>query len=87
VDRSNHFRVVDPLQVDRRHPAVGVAQLTLDDSERHSLSGHLDCVGVVKLMRRKAAPDAGIEGEASELRSRRRSRPPRGDQASLRADP
>ena len=35
-----------------------MAELALDDDERHAFSGNLDRVGVAQLVRRKAAPDA-----------------------------
>ena len=46
-----------------------MAELALDDVQRHALAGQLERVGVAQLMRRKAAPDAGAGGEPAELRT------------------
>ena len=46
-----------------------MSELGLDDVQRHSLSGHLDVMGVAKLMGRESAPDTCVEGEATELHS------------------
>jgi hypothetical protein len=66
--------VVDALQVDRGDPEVGVSELALEDDERDALAGHLDRVGVAKLMGREAAADAGQRGGATTLFSRGRKR-------------
>lgn len=42
ADRLDDLAVVDALQVHGRDAEVGVAQLALDDVQRHSFSGHLD---------------------------------------------
>src|SRR4051794_1635595 len=47
---------VDALQVHRRNPESRMAELSLDDVQRHALPGHLDRVRVTELMRRKAPP-------------------------------
>jgi hypothetical protein len=47
-----------------------VAELALDDDQRHALAGHLDGVGVAELVRREASPHAGLAGDASQLRAR-----------------
>ena len=36
-----------------------MAELALDDDQRHALAGHLDGVGVAELVRCEAPPDAG----------------------------
>jgi hypothetical protein len=48
-----------------------VPELALDDVERHAFAGKLDGVGVAQLMRRKAPPNAGAGGDASELAAHR----------------
>jgi hypothetical protein len=45
---------VDALQVDGRDAEAGVAELALDDDERHALTRHLDGVGVAQLVRSEA---------------------------------
>jgi hypothetical protein len=44
--------VVDALQIDRRDAEGAVAELALDDDQRHALAGHLHGVRV---------PEAGVE--------------------------
>jgi hypothetical protein len=46
--------VVDPLEVDRGDAEVAVAELALDDHERHTFASHFDGVGVPQLMWAKA---------------------------------
>ena len=59
------FAVVDALQVHGRDTEVGVAELALNDVERYPLAGHLDGMGVAKLMRCEAAPDTGADRQAT----------------------
>jgi len=54
-----------PCRIDRGDAEVGVAELALDDDQRHALAGHLDGVRVAQLVRRKASPYAGLAGDAS----------------------
>ena len=44
-----------------------MAELALDDVERHAFAGELDGVGVAQLMRREAAPDTRLGGKPTEL--------------------
>jgi hypothetical protein len=44
-----------------------VAELALDDVQRHALAGELDRVRVTQLVRRKAPPDARLNREVPEL--------------------
>ena len=44
-----------------------MAELALDDVERNTLTGELECVRVAQLVRREAAPDPGAGGESAEL--------------------
>ena len=59
MHRGDDLAAVDALQVDRGDAEVGVSELALDDDQWDTLAGHLDGVGVAKLMRREAPPDAG----------------------------
>src|SRR3990170_1404456 len=67
VDGVDDLGVVDALQIDRGDAEVGVAELALDDDQRHALAGHLDGVRVAQLVRRKAPPYAGLARDASQL--------------------
>ena len=44
-----------------------MAELALDDDQRHAVAGHLDGVRVPELVRRKASPHAGLAGDAAQL--------------------
>jgi hypothetical protein len=59
--------VVDALQVDGRDAQVAMAELTLDDHERHAFAGELDGVSVTQLMRGKAATDSGRRRGVAQL--------------------
>src|SRR5215211_2657896 len=65
VDGVDDLGVVDALEVDRGDAEVGVAELALDDDQRHALAGHLDGMRVAELVRRKAPPHTGLAGDAS----------------------
>jgi hypothetical protein len=52
-----------------------MAELPLDHVEGHAFSGHLDGVGVPKLMWREAAAHAGSGGERTKLSARGRAWP------------
>jgi len=45
----------------------GVVELALDDVQRQSLTGELDCVGVAELVRCKPPADRDLPGEAVRL--------------------
>ncbi len=82
---------VDSLRVDRRGAEVGVAELALNDVERHALTRELERTRVAQLMRRDPAPDACLGREAPELAANGGARPrsPAGravDDAEQRAD-
>src|SRR3954452_12819051 len=64
-----------PCRVDGRDAEVAVAQLALNDDQRHSFPGHLDRVSVRELVRREAAPDPGGGGSAPQLGAGRGGRP------------
>jgi hypothetical protein len=51
----------------RGRAEVGVAELALDDVQRHALAGELERVRVAQLMGREPAPDARVGREAPEL--------------------
>ena len=44
-----------------------MAEVALDDDQRHALAGHLNGVRVAQLVRRKASPYAGLAGDAAQL--------------------
>jgi hypothetical protein len=67
VDGVDDLGVVDALQVDGGDSEVGVSELTLDDDERHTLSGHLNGVGVTQLVWCEAAAHAGARGDPTSL--------------------
>jgi hypothetical protein len=48
---------VDSLEIDAGGAEVGMAELALDDVQRHALAGQLEGVRVAQLVRRKPAPD------------------------------
>ena len=60
MDGLDDLGVVDALQVDRRDAEVAVAELALDDDQRHALARELNSMGVPELVRREAPPDAGL---------------------------
>jgi hypothetical protein len=62
VHRRDDLLGVDALQVNRGRAEVGVAELALDDVERHAFAGDFDGVGVAQLMRRKTPPHIGLGG-------------------------
>jgi len=48
-----------------------VAQLALNDNERHAFASHLDSVGVPELVRGEATPHTGSGGRPTQLGTRR----------------
>jgi hypothetical protein len=52
-----------------------MAELALDDDQRHALARHLHGVGVAELVWREAAAHTGRDPGATELRACGRSRP------------
>src|SRR3954463_12800013 len=75
VDGVDDLGVVDAVEVDRGDAEVAVAQLALDDDERHALVGHLDGVGVAQLVRRETPANACGRRRAAQLGPRRVRRP------------
>lgn len=75
VDDVDDLTAVDPLQVDRGDPEVGMPELALDHIQWDALSRHFNGVGVAQLVWREAAANTGQAPQAPELRPRRRSRP------------
>jgi hypothetical protein len=49
VDGFDDFGVVDALWMDRGDAEVAVAELALDDDQRHAFAEHLDRVCVAQL--------------------------------------
>ena len=78
VDGGDDLLGVDALEVDRGRAEVGVAELALDDVQRHALSGELKGMRVAQLVRRQAPPHAGASGEPAELASHGGTSPRRG---------
>jgi hypothetical protein len=52
-----------------------VAELALDDDQRHTFTCHLDGVGMPELVWGEAPADSGSDGRPAELRSGRGARP------------
>jgi hypothetical protein len=67
VDGVDDLEVVDPAQVRRGDPEIGVPQLPLDHQERDTLAGHLDRVGVPELVRREPPTHARLGCRGAEL--------------------
>ena len=44
-------------------PKVAVAELALDDDQRHAFAGQLDGMGMPELVGREAPTDAGRDGD------------------------
>jgi hypothetical protein len=52
-----------------------MAELALDDDQRHAFMGHLDCVGVAELVRSEAPADSGGGSRSAQPGSGGRARP------------
>ena len=50
VDGVDDLGVVDPAQVHRRDPEIGMPELALYDQQRDTLAGHLDGVSMSQLV-------------------------------------
>ena len=59
--------VVDPAQVHRRDPEIGMPELALYDQQRDTLAGHLDGVSMSQLVRRNPSANAGGMSRGVEL--------------------
>jgi hypothetical protein len=70
MDRLDDLGVVDALQVDRRDAEVAVAELALDDDQRHALARELDGMRVPELVWRETPPDTGFESGSAQIGSR-----------------
>ena len=66
VDDVDDLCVVDAVEIDRGHTEVRVTELALDDVHRDAFPGHLDRVRVSELMRREAAANTGVLGDATQ---------------------
>jgi hypothetical protein len=75
VDGFDDFGVVDALEVDRGDAEVAVAELALNDDERHAFASHLDGVGMAQLMRGESSADPSFGGRAPQLSSSGGGRP------------
>src|SRR5947208_1196730 len=67
VDGVDDLAVVDPVEVDRGDAEVAVAELALDDDERHTFASHFDGVGVPQLMRGEPSADTCCDGGAPQF--------------------
>jgi len=75
VDGLDDLVGVDALEVDGGHAEVAVAELALDDVERHAFVSELDRMRVAKLVRREASADTGARGESAQNGARRSGLP------------
>jgi hypothetical protein len=62
MDCMDDLGVVDPTQIRRRDPEVGMPELSLYDEQQDPLPGHLDSVRMPELMRGKPATNPGGPG-------------------------
>ena len=69
VNGVDDLGAVDALQVDRGDAEARVAELALDDDQRHALASHLDGVGVPELVGREAAPHSCRGRRAPQVRA------------------
>lgn len=60
MDRVDDLGVVDPSQVRRGDPEVGMSKLSLDHRERHAFPVHLNGVCVAELMGSEPSRDARL---------------------------
>jgi hypothetical protein len=63
MHRGDDLLGIDSVEGDGGGAQVGVAELPLDDVQRHALAGEFERVRKARLMRSKAAPDRGASGE------------------------
>jgi len=70
VKGLDDLRVIDPLEVDRCDPEIGVSQLPLDDDERDTFVRHLNRMGVAELVWCEPTSDPSCGGGAGELSTR-----------------
>jgi hypothetical protein len=62
MDGLDDLGVVDALQVYGCDSGVAVAELALDDDQRHALAREFDGMGVPELVGSEAPPDARVLG-------------------------
>ena len=91
MHRLDDLAAVDALQIDAGDGKVAVAELALDDDQRHAFTGHLDRVGVAQLVRSESAPHSCRHSNASKLGAGAARRPVTaarraGDDAQQRTD-
>ena len=70
VNGLDDLRVVDPLEINRCDPEMGMSELPLDDDQRDAFVRHLNRVGVSELVWCEPTPDPGCGGGAGELSAR-----------------
>jgi hypothetical protein len=59
VDGLDDLGAIDPAQIRRGDPKVGVSELALDDHQGNAFTRHLDGVRVAELVRREPSADPG----------------------------
>ena len=69
MDGVNDLGVVDALQIHGGDAEVAVAQLALDDDQRHAFARELDGVGVAELVRREATANSCRHGGPAQVRA------------------
>jgi hypothetical protein len=67
MDGLDDLGIVDPLQVDRSDSEIAVAELALDDDQRHAFTSQLDGVRVPELLRREASANASCDGRLAQI--------------------
>jgi hypothetical protein len=67
VNGVDDLGVVDPAEVHRRDPEIGMPELALYDQQRDTLAGHLDGVSMSQLVRRNSTANAGRMSRRVEL--------------------
>jgi hypothetical protein len=75
MDGLDDFVGVDSLEIDRRHAEIPVAELALNDIQRHTLAQQLDRMRVTQLLGRSVR-SALLEPVDRSARERRSSRGP-----------
>jgi hypothetical protein len=70
VDGVDDLRVIDPLQVDRGDPEMGMPKLALDDRQGDPFVRHLDRVRVAELVWREPTPHSRCGGDPAQLTTR-----------------
>ena len=70
VDRVYDLSRVDPLEVNRRNPKVGMSELPLNNRQRDPFVRHLDRMSMPELVRRESSADPSLRRESAQLTPR-----------------